>query len=72
MNIKGRSERIERGLRPEYPNTSDDELLIDALTDLMHFADDHEIRFSDSLRIACGHYLAEIAAEPIEKQNLIG
>lgn len=46
-------------------HTSDEEDVIDFLTDLRHFCDQAGLDLSNLDRIAHDHYLAELAEEPL-------
>ena len=57
-NQKG-FQRIRSTVLENYLNTSDEEVLIDVLTDLMHFAEHSGPNYSGAFRTAYGHFVAE-------------
>lgn len=52
----------------EYPNRSEYEMLVDVLTDLMHFAKNYDFRFVEALRLAESHFHAESGDERLRPE----
>jgi len=59
MENKNQIEHLFRKLSVDYPNRSNDEMLIDVLTDLMHVANYYRVDFSYALRLANSHFAVE-------------
>lgn len=66
MNTKKQAKRLLKTLRKHYGEHEDiDTMVIDALTELRHLCDRHELGFAGLDRVAQDHYQVEY--EPIKE-----
>ncbi len=63
MENKNQIEHLFRKLSVDYPNRSNDEMLIDVLTDLMHVANYYRVNFAYALRLANSHFAVETSGQ---------